>query len=110
MIHFREVCRSTKGRVAHNVGQEPYQNQEEGVKVAMVNINSNSFNSKHSMITENLKTSNKVVITVPYKVDTISDGNIMPLHIYRKLFPRATNEQLWQTEMQYPVKNATEQQ
>ena len=43
----------------------------------------------------NLKTSsNKLVITVIYKVDIGSDGNIMPLHIYKKLFPRATIEQL----------------
>ena len=29
-----------------------------------------------------------------YKVDTGSDGNIMPLHFYKMLFPRATIEQL----------------
>ena len=32
-------------------------------------------------------------VMVPYKVDTGSDGNIMPLHIYKKLFPIITNEQ-----------------
>ena len=31
---------------------------------------------------------------VPYKVDKGSDGNIMPLHIYKKLFPNITNDQL----------------
>ena len=30
----------------------------------------------------------------PYKGGTGGDGNIMPLHIYKKLFPRATKEQL----------------
>ena len=28
---------------------------------------------------------------VPYKVDTGSDGNIMPLYIYKKLFPWDNN-------------------
>ena len=47
-----------------------------------------------SVITANLKTfANKSGIIVPYKVDTGSDGNIMPLHIYKKLFPRVTSEQ-----------------
>ena len=38
--------------------------------------------------------SNKVIITVPYEVDMGSDGNIMPLYIYKMLFPKATKEQL----------------
>ena len=38
-------------------------------------------------------------LMVPYKVDTGSDGNIMPLHIYKKLFPRITSEQLAATKM-----------
>ena len=37
-------------------------------------------------------------IMVPYKADTGNDGNIMPLHIYKKLFPKITNEQLVATE------------
>ena len=35
---------------------------------------------------------------VLYKVDTGSDGNIMPLHIYKKLFPKITNKQLVATK------------
>ena len=31
---------------------------------------------------------------VPHNVDTGSDGNIIPLHIYKKLLPKATKEQL----------------
>ena len=37
---------------------------------------------------------NKIRIIVPYKVDTASDGSILPLHEYKKLFPRTTKEQL----------------
>ena len=47
------------------------------------------------MLTTNLRTSsNKLIITVPYKVDTGSDGNMMPLSIHKKLFSRVTKEQL----------------
>ena len=35
---------------------------------------------------------------VPYKIDTGSDGNIMPLHMYKKLFPNITNVQLSTTK------------
>ena len=35
-----------------------------------------------------------LVAVIPYKVDTCSNGNIMPLHIYKKMFPKITNEQL----------------
>ena len=53
----------------------------------MVNINSVRFNSNHSAIITNLKTSlNKVVITMPYKVDTGSDRNIMPFDMYKNDF------------------------
>ena len=31
-------------------------------------------------------------VMVPYKVDMGSDGNVMPLHIYKKLFPNITSE------------------
>ena len=92
--HFREVCRSKRGNVVHNVEQEPNLNQEE-VKIDMVIINSISFNSKCSVITANLKIiSNQATITVPYKVDTGSDGNIYALTHIQKMFPRAPKEQL----------------
>ena len=35
---------------------------------------------------------------MPYKVDTGSDGNIISLHLYKKMFPRATKEQLAATK------------
>ena len=61
--------------------------QEQETDTEMFNINSGTMNSDHSAIIANLKTSsNKVVIIVPYKVDTDSDGNIMPLYIYKKYF------------------------
>ena len=92
--HFREVCRSARIRVVHNVEQETNQNQEED-QIYMVNINYISFNINCSTVTVNLKTSsNEVRIIVPYKVDTDSEGNIMLLHMHKKLFPEKTKEQL----------------
>ena len=81
--------------MVHNLEQEPDQHQEEEDHINRVNINSINFNSKCSLITANLETlSNQVNIIIPYKVDIGSDGNIVPLHIYKKLFPRATKELL----------------
>ena len=64
------------------------------------------FISNHSVITANLKkSSNKVIITVPYKVGTGNDRNIMKLHICKCYFP-------WQQRMigdnmkyKYPTEN-----
>ena len=61
----------------------------------MVNINSIKFNYNCLTITANLKTSsNQVIVMVSYEADMGSAGNIMPLYIYKNLFPRATIEQL----------------
>ena len=43
----------------------------------------------------NLKTSsNQFSVVISYKVDTGSHGTIMPLYLYKKVFPRVTIEQL----------------
>ena len=77
--------------------KEAKQEKEPGIK--MVNINSVRFNWNHSAILANLKTSsNKFTIMVPYKVDTESDGNIMPFHIYKKLYLSTTVDQLAATK------------
>ena len=93
--HFRRVCRSKRTRAVNEVEHETAQGSIEEGSIDSVNINSINFNKNHLVITANLKTSaNKSSIIVPYKVDTGSDGNIIPLHIYKKLFPRVANEQL----------------
>ena len=58
-------------------------------EIEMVSINSVYMNKKWLMLTVKLEThagDNK--ITIPYKIDTGSDGNIMPWYIFKKLFPR----------------------
>ena len=63
--------------------------------IESVSINSIQFNKNCSVLTANLKTSaSQSNIMVPYKIDIGSNGNIMPLHVCRKLFPEITNEQL----------------
>ena len=42
--------------------------------------------------------SNQVSVVISYKVGTGSKGNIMPLHLYIKLFPRANKEQFAATK------------
>ena len=86
--HFREVCRSGRNRTVQNLEQEPNQQHEEDHN-DMMNVKSIIFNRKQSIITANLKTSsNQVSIIVPYKVDTGSYGNVMPLHLYKRLFSK----------------------
>ena len=81
--------------MVHNVDQEPELDQEEEDQIDMASTNYISFNSKHFIITANLKTSsNQVKIIMPYKVDMGSEGTIIPLHIYKKLFSRATKKAL----------------
>ena len=93
--HFRGVWRSRRNRTSHDLEQEPEQDHEEEDHIVTVNINFIIFNSKQLVITANLKiSSSKVSIIVPYTIDTGSDGNIMPLHLYKTLFPRAIEEQL----------------
>ena len=65
----------------------------------MINRNSININSNHSAIIANLKaSSNKATTALPYKVDTGSDGNIIPLNIFTKLFPSTTADQLVATK------------
>ena len=89
---FMKVCRSGINRTFHNLEQEPDQHHEGVDYINMGNVNSVYFNNKYSVITINLKTfSNQASIVVPYKVDTCSNGNIMPLQYIRlfQLFPSA---------------------
>ena len=70
----------------------------------MVNINLIIFNSKWMAIKANLKTSSSQVSTlIPYKVDTGSD--VMPLHLYKKMFSRAKKDNWQQPKLKSQIKN-----
>ena len=64
----------------------------------MVSINSVYLNKNCSVLIANLKTLlGKNSISVSHKIDMGSKGNIMPLHIFKNLFPRVINEWLAET-------------
>ena len=71
----------------NEVEQEAVQN-DAGENIELVSINSIQFNKNQSILTANLKIStDQSNIMVPYKIDTGSNGNIVPLHMYKNYFP-----------------------
>ena len=82
------------------VEQETAQDSTEESSIDSVNINSIHFNKNCLVTIANLKTlADKKSVIVPYKVDTGNDGYSMPFHIYKKIFPRITKEQLVANKM-----------
>ena len=64
-------------------------------EIETVSINLVHMNKYWSMLTAKLEihtSDNK--LTVPYKIDTGSDGSIMPWYIFKKLFPWVTEAEL----------------
>ena len=85
--HFRDAYRGRREPFA--TWKRNQNHHEEVDHIDMVNINSVYFNNKHSVIAANLKaSSNQASIILTYKVDTGSNGNIMPLHIHKNYFLR----------------------
>ena len=70
--------------------QEMLQEYSQG-EIETVSINYVHMNKNWSMLTVKLEmcTGNNK-LTVPYKIDMGSDGNIMPWYIFKQLFPRVT--------------------
>ena len=86
-----------KGRVVNEVEQEAIQ-ENIGEDFEMVSINSVYFTKNCSVLMAYLKTLvGKNSMSIPYKIDTRSDGNIMAWHIFKKLLPGVTNVQLAET-------------
>ena len=83
----------------NEVEQEIAQDSTEDNSIDVVNINLIHFNKYCSVLTANLKMSvGPNNFTVPHKIYTGSDVNIMPLYIYKKLFLNIMSEQLVATE------------
>ena len=71
----------------NEVEQEAAKDSVEENSIDLVNINSVHFNKKYSVIRVHLKTSaGPYSVMVPYKVDTGSNSNIIPLHVYKNCF------------------------
>ena len=64
------------------MAQESREEEIETVSIDLVHLNKNWL-----VITGHLETHvGKIIVEVPYKIDTGSKGNIMPLYIFKKLF------------------------
>ena len=82
MGHFRKVCRSKRNCTKHEVEIEVGpDSQEEYIEI--VSINSLYLNKKWSLITANLEMQvGETALEIPYKINTGSEGNFMPLYIF----------------------------
>ena len=85
---------SKRNHVVHEVEIErvPEPNEED---VETVSINSIYLNRNRSLITAHLRMQVSDTTTeIPHKIDTSSEGNIMPLYLFKKLFKNMPDEQL----------------
>ena len=73
----------------NKVEQETAQDNAEESSIDLVNINSIHFNKNCLEITAKFKMLAGINnLIVPNEVDTGSNGNIMPLHIYKKIISK----------------------
>ena len=90
--HFKKVSQSREDCMVHEVEVEECQ---EECKIEEVSINLVYLNNKQSLITAQLETQvSDNVLKIPYKIDTHSEGNLMLLYIFKKLFRNRSTEQL----------------
>ena len=93
--HFKVECRGSQISAVNAAEKEDIHVQESDIE--MVNINSFSLNSNHSMILANLKRSSKqATIMVPCKVDTGCDGSIIPCNIFKNYSLTPQKIKWWQ--------------
>ena len=94
MGHFKKVCRSRKDHVVHEVEIEMAQKPQEE-EIETVSINSIYLKRNQLLITAHLKMQvGKTTIEVPCKINTGSEGNLMPLYIFKKLSKNMLEEEL----------------
>ena len=78
----------------HEVEMEMVQGPQEEV-IETVSINSVYLNRNWMLITAQLEMQvDETTLEVPYKIDTSSEGNLMPLYIFKRLFKIMSVEQL----------------
>ena len=93
----------------HELEVEGVQETQEG-KIETVRIDLVHLNRNQSLITAYLEMqAGENIIEIPYKIDTGSEGNIMPLYIIKKLFKNTTEDQL-RKSIKKPHKAANIQQ
>ena len=80
--------------MVHELEVEGAQETQEG-KIETVNIDSVHLNRNWSLITAHLQMqAGENIIEIPYKIKTGSEGNIMLLYIFKKLFKNTREDQL----------------
>ena len=90
---LQEGVQEQKKLVVHEVeiDMEP---ESQGEDTDIVSINSLYINRKLSSIMAKLEMqADKTALEIPYKIDTGSEGNIMPLYIFQKLFASISKDQ-----------------
>ena len=103
---FKAVCRSRRTRSMIEVEQGTVEDNARK-NTEMVSMNYIQF-YKNCFIKTPAGYSN---IIIPFKIDTVNDGNIMPLHVCKMLFPNITNGQLATTKNKnVPLKCITKPQ
>ena len=92
---FQEgVLEQKRERAVNELEVKEVQEVNEG-EIEMVNIDSVHLNKNLSLLTAELEMqAGRNATVVPYKVDRDSEGNIMPLFIFKNLFKNTTEEQL----------------
>ena len=84
MGHFRKVCQNKKDHALHELEVEGVQETQEG-KIETVSIDSVHLNRNQLLIMAHLEIqAGENIIEIPYKINTGSEGNIMPLYIFKK--------------------------
>ena len=82
------MCQSKKDHAVHELEVKGAQETQEG-KIETVSIDSVHLNRNWSLITVHLETQVGENITeILYKIDTGTEGNIMPLYILKNLFKK----------------------
>ena len=90
--HFKKVCQSRKD---HTVCEVEVEVSQEDNEIEEVSLNLVYLNNKQLLITADLEMQViKNTVKIPYKIDTGSEGNLMPLYIFKKLCGHWSMEQL----------------
>ena len=89
---LRKCAGAGKDRAVHKVEVDVCQEKGE---IEEVSINSVYLNNKQSLITAQLEMqADENTIKIPYRIDTSSEGNLMPMYIFKMLCSSRSVEQL----------------
>ena len=91
---LKKFCRSKRSCIVHEV-EIDMGTDSQGEDIEIVSINSLYLNRKWSLIMANVEMeAGETALESPYKINTGSEGNLMPLYIFCKLFKNMGKEQL----------------